>query len=60
MKLLIPLLIGILLIGAGCAKQPTPTFPSTSEPKTEASTTQKFDTNDYLDEALNELEAVDR
>ena len=56
-------LAGLILLGAGCEQQVnipvTPTSTVQEEQKQEAAEEEDFDTNDYLDEAMGELEAVD-
>lgn len=67
MKNILLLLIALLAVGAGCQKS-GPTAPTVPVPQiqtgTEAGSEKQpikasFDTNDYLDEALKELETVD-
>lgn len=61
MKLLLPLLAGLLLLGAGCVQEsPRDNTTPASTSTTEQPTTADFDTNDYLDAALDELEVVDK
>ena len=58
----------LLLLGAGCQKTTPPQEPPTPLPASDTSTMDKssqekieasFETNDYLDEALEELDEVE-
>lgn len=56
--------VSLLLLGVGCTQQPSaipqPTpIPTVQEEQKQEAEEESFDTNDYLDEALKELDVVE-